>query len=117
MKPPTHIGDPMSSMSLMRLPFHLCRAGRDHLYLLGLRLAVLTVEGDCNDRRVYAEVTRVGQIAMLAAEDDEVEMADRSVGDDRDFRLQAPSADGLRVGPRDQVDLAAQEEGEARKTA
>ena len=56
-------------------------------------------------RRVFdlaspAEVAGVDQVAVLAAEDGEVEVADRGVGDDRDRGLAGARLDGFGFGAR-----------------
>ena len=64
----------------------LCLAGGLRLDLLGHRLAVLAVEFDRGDDRRAAEALGVCQIALVAAEEGEAEVADRGVGDGRDRR-------------------------------
>ena len=98
-------------LALLFLP-----AGGLDLDLLARGLAVLAGVGDRDDGPVLADVAGVDQVAGLAAEDGQREVADRGVGDDRDGRLQAP-AGGRRVGPRDQLDLAVEDEGQPRQAA
>ena len=62
-------------------------------------LAALGGVGDLGHRRVGADVAGVDQVAGLAAEDVEAEVADRRVGDDWDRRLQQPAPSRLRFSP------------------
>ena len=61
------------------------------LFALTFWVSLLAVLGDVFDRRddrLVAEAAGVDQVALLAAEEGEAEVADRGVGDDRDDGLQ-----------------------------
>src|SRR4051794_12196301 len=94
----------------------LLAAGGRELDRLRRRLAVLALERDPYHRSLPAEVSRVDQIPLLAAEHREAEVPDRGVGDHRDDGLEK-TGDGGRVGPRNEVDLAIENECEPRKAA
>ena len=76
-------------VALLRALAGLATARGLDLEVLGQAPAVLGGVADLRDRPVGAEVPGVGEIAVLTAEDVEVEVADRGVGDDRDGRPQA----------------------------
>ena len=86
-------------------------AGGLDLDALGAGTTVLSGEGDFDHRHVGAEVTGVGEVTVLAAKDDEVEVADRRIGDDRHGGLQATTGDRRTFSPGDEVDLAVEQEG------
>ena len=77
-------------------------AGDFEAHLLSPGLAVLRFERRGGRHPALgAEAAGVDQVAVLAAEDRQVEVADRGVGDDRDGRLSAvPSPSGFGVGAR-----------------
>jgi hypothetical protein len=91
-------------------------AGTLELDLLVEGLAVLSGEGDLGGRPMGAEIAGVDQVSVLAAEDDEVEVADRRIGYDGDRGPQA-TGEVCGFGAGDEVDLAAEEEGESGQAA
>src|ERR1044072_7170027 len=81
------------------------------------RSTVLTYEVNTDDCGFGADIASVHQVANLAAEEVEAEMADRSVGDDGNGGPQAAPAVCLGYGAGHKVDLAVEDEGQARKDA
>src|SRR4051794_4513386 len=85
----------------------------DHL----MGLPVLGVETDTDQRRMDTEAARIREIPLLPAEDEEVEVADRSVGDDRNRGLESAAGDGLAFRAGQKVDLPVEKEGQPRQAA
>jgi hypothetical protein len=83
---------------------------------LSAALAVLRNEGDFGKRPVGAETAGIDQVSMLTAEDDEMEVTDGRIGHNGNRGPQAAS-DVRGFGTGDNVDLAVEEEGEARQAS
>src|ERR1044072_2961744 len=94
----------------------LLAAGGLDRNVLVQRPAALGPEADLDDRTLGAEVAGVDQVALLAAEDRQAEVPDRGVGDDRGDGPQL-AVDRGRLGARDEVDLAGEDERQARQPA
>ena len=66
------------------------------------------------------DVPGIDQVPRLAAKDGQGEVADRSVGDDRNGGLELAGAvlgDCFGFRPRDEIDLAVEDEGEFRQAS
>ena len=99
-------------------PLGVHAAARLEWQFLAQRLAVLGDVGDLGYRARGADVAGVDEVALFAAEEGEAEVADRGVGDDRDGGLQAAAFDRGLVSARGiSIDLAVEDEGEARQSA
>src|SRR3954452_7615650 len=91
-------------------PASLARSGDAHPLVLAL--AVLSDILDSHERGFRAETSSIAQVSRLPAEDDEPEVADRSVGNHRNRRTQAPVTGGDRVCPGNDRYLPVEDEGE-----